>query len=282
MGIIAKGVGKLILFGEYSVLWGFPGLGISLGMETLIAREGERKIPHGFLNHIKEVLPQYAASLHQLYVTSSVPIANGLGSSAALCVALARYVLGKRSVWKVAHRLEQFFHHLASGMDTGLAEEPPGTIWAFRFGKGELPQKTAVHIDSGALVFSGVTRPFSTSHQVQSVMNDHNSSIITRLGKITEWVLHRLSDWRAVAESAEAAQKELFLLGCNDPLLEEAIRVGKTAGAWGGKMSGSGGSFCLFCQDFDVAQRVRNHIRDALGTRLTVPPQIIDFSSSAA
>jgi mevalonate kinase len=77
----------------------------------------------------------------ELAIQSSIPVGAGLGSSAALCVAVTRWLagpLGLRSeqVGAFATRLENFFHGESSGMDVAvcLADAP------VRFVRGGEPQ----------------------------------------------------------------------------------------------------------------------------------------------
>ncbi len=165
--------GKLILFGEHLVFYNSSVIGIPLPFTlkaTFVYKEykNEKKntiskfdiisdypIDTSFIDHIQKVCEEhYKKELpkSKVYIESTIPIGSGYGSSAALCVALAKGILhyhkniplnilqintkntqqqindhtleqqgiSKQDIWHFAHHLEQFFHTPASGIDTAL------------------------------------------------------------------------------------------------------------------------------------------------------------------
>ena len=122
--------GKLLLFGEHAAVYGRPaaGLGVpwKLRLRFVPAREGDRAGPAS--EHLRDACRRIgvdAPPAGALEVHSQIPLGVGLGSSAALCVALARAVgdaaAAWRGLWDAAHRAEHAFHGSPSGIDTGLA-----------------------------------------------------------------------------------------------------------------------------------------------------------------
>ncbi|MBC7396201.1 MAG: hypothetical protein H7333_02065 [Bdellovibrionales bacterium] len=127
--------GKWVLTGEHSVLRGksaiafcHPTFSLKLSYRE---QETQNINPNPFQSQIKQLigraleflkLPAQAFSGGNIDIQSQIPIGAGLGSSAAVCVAMARLVLWKTSsdlkLWiPLATHLEDVFHGKSSGMD---------------------------------------------------------------------------------------------------------------------------------------------------------------------
>lgn len=121
--------GKWVLAGEHSVLRGAPAVallhpafGLTLtfvpGDALAIEPESARDPVLGILNTLGHS-PQ-----GRLSIESTIPIGSGLGSSAALCVALSRWAkpdADERELFNLARSLEDRFHGKSSGMDVAVA-----------------------------------------------------------------------------------------------------------------------------------------------------------------
>lgn len=130
--------GKWVLTGEHSVLRGKDAIAFchptfSLNLSY---REQDHLLitPNPFQSQIKELLsrsleylklPTTAFQNGKIDIQSQIPVGAGLGSSAAVCVAIARLVLWKTGsdlgVWiPLATFLEDIFHGKSSGMDVSV------------------------------------------------------------------------------------------------------------------------------------------------------------------
>lgn len=133
--------GKWILAGEHSVLRGHGALVFPIPGKTLTlsyTRESDSELnaifegTHGADTHLLfwSVLEQgqqlLGKSLKNLtghfHVINEIPIGVGMGASAALCVALARWFssqgcLNVESIYSFARNLEDLFHGKSSGLD---------------------------------------------------------------------------------------------------------------------------------------------------------------------
>jgi mevalonate kinase len=141
--------GKWVLTGEHSVLRGGTAIALphpeyhltlifspdknSKGLH-LKPNEAE-KIVHEILESVKEEWEaddrKFIMPKGLLTIESSIPIGAGLGSSAALCVALTRWMqkplnIEEKEVFTFATQLEHRFHGKSSGMDIAviLSDEP--------------------------------------------------------------------------------------------------------------------------------------------------------------
>src|SRR5262249_13957619 len=132
---------KWVLAGEHAVLRGHPAVVIpcsqySLDWRFLPSEEGRLEIEaeSALSAALEEILPE-SRPAGQLKIRSSIPVSAGLGSSAALCVGMVRW-LGhlhrttpedrELTEWQRATGLEDRFHGNSSGMDVAaiLADGP--------------------------------------------------------------------------------------------------------------------------------------------------------------
>jgi diphosphomevalonate decarboxylase len=162
--------GKWVLAGEHAVLRGANALALphpefALELDYRPAASGTLEVlPSSAQTVITEILQSVLDSsmtqpAGRLEVKSSIPIGAGLGSSAALCVAMGRWlapILGittSTGLQEFATRLEHRFHGKSSGMDVAaiVAGEPiafampsatQGTGGATPLGVRKLPKFT--------------------------------------------------------------------------------------------------------------------------------------------
>ncbi len=122
---------KWVLAGEHAVLKGanavalpYEGYELKLdfepGLDPLQIEPSEiSPLIHELLTSLEMPLLNGALKIH-----STIPIGAGLGSSAALCIAISRWVKSVRNcpedVVKLATQLENKFHGRSSGMDVAV------------------------------------------------------------------------------------------------------------------------------------------------------------------
>lgn len=140
--------GKWVLTGEHAVLRGatavalpHPDLGLALsfkpqkGLDLSVEPPTAETVMNELLNSVSEawgaqgkIFPQPCGHLQ---IESNIPIGAGLGSSAALCVAMSRWLaaplaLAENKIMEFATHLEHRFHGRSSGLDVAVisAGEP--------------------------------------------------------------------------------------------------------------------------------------------------------------
>ncbi len=135
--------GKWILAGEHAVLRGCPALAFPLtsrhikldfrpGTQTLDVRfEGEhgadlKLLFHGVIESAMKQLCITQPLLGSFVLHSTLPVGTGLGASAALCGAVARWChaqswIGDDQIYEFARRLEDLFHGESSGVDLAVS-----------------------------------------------------------------------------------------------------------------------------------------------------------------
>ncbi|MDP3559556.1 MAG: mevalonate kinase, partial [Legionellaceae bacterium] len=144
--------GKWILAGEHAVLRGCPALVFPLLTHKLLLRYtvGSESLqasyagPSGqtmrwlFWSVLERGLELLSLSLNAIsgtfYLESNIPLGVGMGASAALCVAVARWfsaqdLLATEKIYSFAKQLEHLFHGKSSGLDIAGVSATQGVIF---------------------------------------------------------------------------------------------------------------------------------------------------------
>ena len=281
-----QATGKLLLFGEHAAVYGRPAVGLgvpwSLRLRFVPARAGDET--GAAAERLRDACRRIgidAPPAGALEVRSEIPFGVGLGSSAALCVALARAVggaaaSGERELWDSAHRAEHAFHGSPSGIDTGLALL--GGVQRFMpSGPGSVPSAQPIAVQRIHLVAGFVPRRGDTAAHVAAVRQRMQAgdaevrAAIGRLGAIVEPACRLLGASvadRAVRLGTLADEAGALLndIGVGSPVVADLLAAARAAGATGGKISGGGGggAFVAFVPDSATGVAVL----DAVASRL--------------
>ncbi|MBU0767131.1 hypothetical protein KKF55_05145 [Patescibacteria group bacterium] len=162
--------GKIILTGEYAVVFGFSGIAIPSPLRMDVTFEEDRSFDaisinwegaktddqwNAYLQDILNAIQKFKGKLFQgrLKITNELPLGKGMGSSTSLVIAVSRCLLGAE------YRTEALA--IEDKMNTGHSGIDFNVIWEEKpllFKKGEEPQeidlpedilKNAVLIDTG-------------------------------------------------------------------------------------------------------------------------------------
>ena len=271
---IGHGNGKLLLFGEHAAVFGKPAVGVGLPLTITIrvddVEPGGHRMVHlesddaarfeslcSFIDTLE--LPFAAPRNKSISVSSSIPRAAGLGSSAAFSVALVRAMLPPESdideptLWANANTVEQYFHGTPSGIDTGLALL--GGIRALFPNPPGIPSSRELPGIPLSIVVGTVSRENSTKALVSRIRGEvasGNMATIKRidyLGRLSEQAILCLEndgDVFTLAALATDAHRNLCELALSTAPLERALEKGREFGAVGGKLSGAGGGGAFY------------------------------------
>ncbi len=275
--ITATACGKLILLGEHAVVYDSPAIAIpltSLKVRTTIEpaigqSQGRIHIKASslginndlndlgkdhFLVHTLEILFM-SIGLHQrptcrVTLTSELPIAAGLGSSAAYAISLLRamsaflgHPLDPQQLNALAYQSEQAVHGRPSGIDnTVITYEKP--IYFQRGSEVEFIQPiqklTFVVADSG---IRKSTRE-STAQLAQDLVIDPDSTQphLDAIAALVQQGKNALQsgDRESLGNVINANQQHLAALRLSCPELEALIHAACEAGALGAKLTGGG------------------------------------------
>jgi len=289
LGGIGTASAKLILFGEHAAVYGHPAVGMALPESTTtnlfgksadawnvenIPRE-DRATVLEVLDRIERLLPIEPQRVRcSVQVSSNVPRGLGFGSSAALCGAFARALVGRdgNSAWELAHAAERLFHGTPSGVDTGLSLME-GMCAVFPQ-PGGLPRAERLPPAPLWLVVAAVARNGACGALVARLaarMNEGDPAAlaaVNALGAIARAALQALREpvgadlASRVARLADDAMEHLRGVGLANPAQDRLLATGKRAGALGGKLSGAGagGAFFLITADEESARSVARSV----------------------
>ena len=288
---MAFGHGKLILLGEHGVVYGRPAIAASLprGAEATVEPAAEAELavePWGVVlaadrpqedPRVEELRRGYCALLDayparpklRVRVRLGIPPGAGLGSSAALSVAIVRALdgalgieRGGPAVAELALCAERVFHGNPSGIDSAMAVS--GGVSLYRKGAPLEPIRLGRRLP---LVVGNSGTHGDTGEMVGSVRRQHGRNP-ARLDQIFDGMEALVLNGRSALASGELwrlgqlmtlNQKLLASLMLSTPRLEEMCQEADRAGALGSKLTGGGGGGCMIalCENLAAAERVQ-------------------------
>jgi mevalonate kinase len=261
--------GKIILFGEHAVVYGEPALGmpLKLGVEgELVPGRGRVsvKLPRGIdVKRSKDAASperlvasalEEIAGEHDVAITIGFPPMSGFGSSAALAVALlrAKQAITRERVTRSlllerAMKVEEIAHGVSSGVDPAICLWDALISYERHAGRRRIRRirpKKPVHLVVGSRGGHGGTGRSVLG--VRSLMEDEPSlmrAAMGLLGTASRAGIKSLAagDLALAGRAMDLAHGVLSGLGLVSDDVEEMVKVARSAGALGAKMSGAGG-----------------------------------------
>lgn len=290
---------KLILCGEHAVVYrqpaiavplpdlratatvqaGTPHTGLTLAVPDL-SPEPIHDPQHPLLALIHATLHTLAApaapDLH-LTVRSTIPIASGMGSGAAVATALVRAVarwygvdVADATVSDLVYQSEQRLHGTPSGIDNAvIAYAQP--IWFVRQSPAPLIEPIQIgaplHLVIGDTGIRSETRlPVGAVRQAWQAQPAHYTALFAAVGDIVRQIRTILAlpqpDLPLLGALLTANQHLLAQIGVSSPALEQLVGAAQAAGALGAKLSGAGWGGIMLALATDSAHAA--HIAAAL------------------
>lgn len=271
----ASACAKVILLGEHSVVHGQPALaaGLPEALQLRATRLDDPGAPlrcsipawdldftlaevstHPVARACGDVISHCDGPITGWRIdgTTAIVARAGLGSSAAITVALARLVLGPaapiESVVEASIVGERVFHGTPSGIDSEVAAR--GGV--LRFVRGQPPEALSLARPLPLVIVpSGVER--NTADQVAKVHRALERwpaiarPIVETLGRIANAGQEELArgDFGRFGELADMAHALLGALGVSSPVLDRLCAQARAHGAFGAKLTGAGGGGCI-------------------------------------
>lgn len=273
----ASAPGKAILFGEHAVVYGFPAIAIpvtqvkakayvfplplhprgevkveapDIGLDERLVNLPENQPVRLLLSLLADELQLKEFPAFHLKIVSTIPLAAGLGSGAAISVAIIRAVaafLGKHlsdeKTSALAYEIEKIYHGNPSGIDnTVITFSRP--LYFVRGHPFELLRTreplTFVLADTGVKSSTG-----AVVGQVRSAwLQDQTSydKIFKQIGEITCQGRRALEQGQASELGALMNRNHELLkqIHVSCPELENLVSAALKAGAGGAKISGAG------------------------------------------
>ena len=268
--ILGSAPAKIILFGEHAVLYGYQALGFALSRGVNIQmRAGEGRVFTKFSHELHTatesgqstpdplVRKALGASFGDLDVdiTFEVPVSGGLGSSAALATALIRASLTKdkkvadpMEVLRKAMEVEDVAHGKSSGLDPAICVY--GGLVSFKRTSAEdfqvqhLELKESFHLVIGVYgSHGGTSRRIKAVTKLRKIYPAAIDSAMKTLGHCADWGIKAIQagDLHSTGHAMDLAHGVLSGMGLVGHTIEQMARAARHEGAYGAKMSGSGG-----------------------------------------
>lgn len=256
---------KLILFGEHSVIYGQPALGMALSRGVKVRlRPGTGQVQLQCASQA----PKGAATPRALFraalgpradeldatVIIEVPPSAGLGTSAALAVALLRArgssddeQMDRIAMLAAAIEVENVAHGTSSGLDPAICIDGGVVRFTRRDGK---PRAKRVRLSSSFHLVVGVHGTHGgTAARVQDIATLRRRAEVTVEAAMTTLGCASNAGGRALIEGdlglagqiMNLAHGLLGGLGLVGDTIEVLVRLAREHGALGAKMSGAGG-----------------------------------------
>jgi len=287
--VTASAPAKTILFGEHFVVYGEPAIVLAIDKRayaTVTLRKDKQihvvskdlgvsgyfEKSHFLVEKGKEdvqaklepivvaarkVLDQYHDETVgvNIEIHSLIPVAAGLGSSAAVAAATALAIsrllkieLTQENIFQIAYDAEKLIHGTPSGIDPAIATY--GGVILYKRNKGFT--RLDVEADIPLVVGNtGIER--STGSLVAEVKRMHESysaivePIIKIGGEIARTAVKALQegDLALLGELMNINHALLYAVGVSNETLESFVFAARNAGALGAKLTGAGGGGCI-------------------------------------
>lgn len=253
--------GKVILLGEHSVVYGEPAIAAAIDRQlevTVRPRSGGN--PYGAIGNRQRLAIARAAQRFgiepetlMVEVRSEIPMGCGLGSSAAFSLALIRALslfsrkpLLDGEVASRAAEIENVFHGTASGVDLAAAVQG-GVIWFERFSAAPIVELLPPEPLDLVIALSG--KPRGTFGPVSRLRDRYERfpKLYGRMFRLTGDVVRSArialaaGDLELLGSLMNAAHGLLNALGVSTPTIDRMVRLARSAGAVGAKLTGAGG-----------------------------------------
>ena len=307
----ATAPGKIILFGEHAVVYGQPAIAVPVMQVRAravvspmpAARAGQVVVQapdvglDASIDQLPETHPlavtirgvQSALALPRLpactvHVTSSIPLAAGLGSGAAISAAIIRALsafigrpLSVEQVSQLTYEVEKIYHGTPSGIDnTVVSYEAP--VFFVRGQELELlrvPKAFTIVIgDTGIASPTAVT--VGDVRRAWQAEAGRYEALFASIGEISQKarVLIESGNTRPLGNLMDRNHTVLQQMGVSSPELDRLVLAALHAGALGAKLSGGGrGGNMIALVETDVVDAV-SHALKAHGAVRVIVTQI--------
>ena len=303
--VSATAPGKVILFGEHAVVYGQPAVAVpvhqvratasvepgrpgsgltlsALDLDRVMAlAELPKDDPLATIARLTLARLDAPPPSATLTIHSTIPIASGMGSGAAVSTAIVRALaaylgqeLPPEAVSELVYEVEKLHHGTPSGIDN--------TVVAFGAPVYFVRGRTIEAFDVGAALQlligdTGVASPTRVAvgdvRRAWEGDRAHYEDLFARVGQVVEQARALIEGGGEAAQLGALMDRNHELLrdmGVSSPELERLVGAARAAGALGAKLSGAGrgGNMIALVRPGDEA-RVAGALRQAGAQRVT-------------
>jgi mevalonate kinase len=302
----ATAPGKIILFGEHAVVYDRPAIAVPLPSIratvevdalppkdrtgilvqspaldiSFMLGEVDRGNPLSLAIHLtlETLQVTYPANM-RITIRSDIPISAGLGSGAAVTVAIVRSIcrhfsrsLDNQTISEIAYEVEKLHHGTPSGIDnTVISYEMP-----VYFRRDQPVERFSIR-KPFSIIMGHCGENSSTAEvvgQIRKLRQANKSgleSTFDSIGRIVDLAYGALKrgDLDLLGPLMDQNQMHLDILGVSSKKLDELILCAREAGASGAKLSGAGqGGFMIALAEAAQAPNVMQALASAGSTQV--------------
>lgn len=293
--VSATAAGKVILFGEHAVVYGRHALALPLpaavkatvsvaeqhtvlkvidwGLQIDVARHSEDGAA-AVVNLIIEKLG-LTDSRFTINVSSSLPRGMGLGSSAAIAVAITRALakrmqigLSDNDVNDIAFECEKLAHGTPSGIDNTIS----CFAKAMLFRNGDTLGTKEVRVDAAIPIVIGFSHTSGPTREQVAAVRRRREQDPTRYDAIFDLIndlsidgAHALANrkYTELGRMMNVCHGLLNAVQVSTPDLENMLAIARGAGALGAKLTGAGGGGSIVALCPGTEDQVRSALHQA-------------------
>ncbi|MFZ1043590.1 MAG: mevalonate kinase [Anaerolineales bacterium] len=302
--ISASAPGKIILFGEHAVVYGRPALAIPVtqvhaDVEVLDSAKNGIWIDAPDINlraELKSLPPDHplAAVINNFLFTfgvdpfpslnikifSTIPVASGLGSGAAVSVALIRalsshlgHPITNEIVNALAYEIEKIHHGTPSGIDNTVITYAKPVF----FVKGQSIETFRVGMPFTIVIGNtGISAPTKESvGDVRALWEPDKArweKVFDKIGEIAKKAKERIEngEWELIGDLMNQNHALLQEMTVSSPELDRLVNAARKAGALGAKLSGGGrGGNMIALVKAEIAEAVSSSLKET-GAKNTI------------
>lgn len=287
--------GKVILLGEHAVVYGKQALALPIPnavSASVTASDGDATIAipdwgisqalgnddkSGISAAVSLILTklEVAELSYSIHLRSTLPRAMGLGSSAAVAVAIVRAFdtelalgLDDAKVNAIAFECEKLAHGTPSGIDNTIATY--GEPMLFRSGE-PLQFERLMLAEPPPIVIACSHTPGLTKEQVAAVRarrdnnREHFDALFDEIDALSRAGADALSktDYKNLGDLMNICHGLLNAIGVSTAELESMVNIARAAGAAGAKLTGAGGGGSIVALCPGRVTAVRNALQSA-------------------
>jgi mevalonate kinase len=313
----ATAPGKVILFGEHAVVYGRPAIAVPVRevqarvvvtaqplfppgdvliqapVVDLEAHLGDLPVDHPLKRVVLEACSAVGVTRPpacSIRITSTIPVAAGMGSGAAVSVAILRAFsafLGRplpvERISTLAFEVDKLYHGTPSGIDNTVITYAMPVY----FMRGQPVQTLALPVPFTIIIGdTGVASPTSTAvsdvrHAWQSETARYEA-LFESVGRVSQAARQAIEggQTQALGPLMDENQALLREIGVSSPEVERLVDAARAAGAQGAKLSGGGRGGNMIAL---ASKETTSRIAEALsknGARRTIVTTIRAFGSA--